>query len=874
VRRHHPPSDGVFSLGASVSGADHVLQPDKVSTGASPHYWSISPWGVFISTLTAAAPKRSVGSGRLPSLRRAAALLAALLMAVLAVMVPAGSAQAAKSFPEEGKPLLGAVLEWGEDTAGGFSERLGASPALFGHDIAFPFRASEENDIRGFLEQSGGQGAHAMLTVRPTVPLDQVTAEAAAAFAGDVRRVAEDFKGQLLIRFAPDMNASWVEWGQQPAAYRKAFQAVTAALRLTDAGGRYLMVWEPYLGKDYPFDRNRNAPQPGSEGFALLDTNGDGAWNGSDKAYEPYYPGDDAVDWVGLTAYHDDTAGGAAVNTVPRAGELQEMLSASGGESFYADYAQERGMPFLLQTSAFYSPSSGGAAEADIKNSWWDQVLGVATSAEFAKTGAVVWDERTSTRDTGVASIDWRLTGDSAIADAALARLESSSVETGPVTDVTSGSGPTRSNTLSGAAAWTVGAALIILLVALWQIPARLNAVSAWGYSDPSSRDSRVDLLRGLAIVFVVVNHLGMASLFQLLTQEAVGFVSGAELFVLFSGLVVGMVYGPRVKEDLGTVVDLTSRRAGKLYLTALVVLVGVFLMSLLPVFRTDALTTFVDQGTGGAGHDGAGRTYDLYAGMETLFQFPVPAQVLPAILLLQFGPWQFNVMGLYVVLLLVSPLILAALNRGKAVWVLAATLALYAVGAVTRFRVLPSQFEDSFPLLVWQVLFVIGLVAGFHRRSIVAWLSARTWVVAACTAAAFAFAFLSWGNPYLANGFDVRLAIIPDALYRTMYDLFFGRTYLAPGRLLNVLVLVVAAYAFLTAYWKPVQRALGWFLVPLGRATLYVFIMHVVLIAVIANIPALQQGDVLINTVAYVVVLGLLWLMVRTRFLFRIIPT
>lgn len=123
---------------------------------------------------------------------------------------------------------------------------------------------------------------------------------------------------------------------------------------------------------------------------------------------------------------------------------------------------------------------------------------------------------------------------------------------------------------------------------------------------------------------------------------------------------------------------------------------------------------------------------------MPALFQFPVRPQVLPAILLLQFGPWQFNVMGVYVVLLLVSPPILALLNRGKALWVRAASLAVYAVGAGTRFRLLPSQFEDSFP-------------------------------------------------------------------------------YLAPGRLLNVVFLVVAAYAFLSAYWKPVERALGWFLIPRG---------------------------------------------------------
>lgn len=802
------------------------------------------------------------------------ALLATLLIALVAVVLPAGSAQATRSFPEEGRPLLGAVLEWGEDTAAGFAGRLGAAPAILGHDLAFPYRSSEENDVEGFLEQSSLQGAHAMLTVKPTVPLDQVDAAAARSFAERVVELSSGFKGQLLIRFAPDMNASWVEWGQQPASYRAAFQAVAAAFREGEGGGRTVMVWQPYLGKDYPFDRNRNAPAPGSESFDLLDTNGDSTWNSSDTAYEPYYPGDEAVDWVGLSAFHDDTAGGSAVNTVPRAGELRDMLIASGGENFYATYAEARDKPFLLQTAAFYSPASGGASEADIKVAWWDQVVGLATAAEFRMAGAVVWDERTSTRDTGVASIDWLLTGNPAIAHEALGRLESSAIVTGPVTEASAGSGYVRANTVTGAAAWTVGMALLTLLVALWQIPRRINAATAWGYADPSSRDSRVDMLRGLAIVFVVVNHLGMTSLFQLLTQEAVGFVSGAELFVLFSGLVVGMVYGPRAKDDFGTVVDLTWRRAGKLYLTALIVLFGVFLISLLPVFRTDALTTFVDQGTGGAGHDGAGRTYDLYAGMESLFQFPVPPQVLPAILLLQFGPWQFNVMGLYVVLLLASPMILAALNRGKAAWVLAGTLAVYAVGAATRFRLLPSQFEDSFPLLVWQVLFVIGLVAGYHRRSIVTWLGAQTRVVAACTAAALLLAFLSWGNPYLANGFDVRLAIIPDALYRSMYDLFFGRTYLAPGRLLNVLVLVVAAYAFLTAYWKPVQRAVGWFLIPLGRATLYVFIMHVVLIAVVANIPALQQENVLLNTAAYAVLLGLLWVMVRTRFLFRVIPT
>jgi len=800
-------------------------------------------------------------------------LLLTVLVAILAVVMPAGPARAADLDPAPGKPLLGAVLDWGRDSAAGFAERLGATPALFGHDVSLPVGASEPTNIRQFLDQAAALGSHAMLTVKPTVPLDQIDAGVVRTFVAEIEKISADFRGQLLVRFAPDMNGSWVDWGQQPAAYRSAFRAVAAGFKETNDAGT-VMVWQPYLGRDYPFDRHRNAPAPGSDGFALLDTNGDGAWDGADNAYAPYYPGDDVVEWVGLSAYHDDTAGQAAVNTVPAAGELTRMLTASGNEDFYATYAEQRDKPFLLQTAAFYSPSTGGAAEAEIKGAWWDQALGAATAGGFGKTAAVVWDERSSTRDTGVVSIDWTITGNAGVAEAAHARLDGSGLVTGPVTQIDAGQAYTQPNTLSGPAAWSMGAALLVLLLALWQVPRRVSALAPWGYTDPSARDSRVDLLRGLAIVFVVVDHLGMTSLFQLFTQEAIGFVSGAELFVLFSGLVVGMVYGPRVKDDFGKVVDLTSRRAGKLYLTALVVLIGVFLMSLLPSFQTGALTTFVDQGTGGAGHNGAGRTYSLYAGMESLFQFPVPPQVLPAILLLQFGPWQFNIMGLYVVLLLVSPLILAALNRGRTIWVLAVTLAVYAVGTITRVRILPSQFEDSFPLLVWQVLFVIGLVAGFHRRRIVAWLSSHVWVVAACTAAAGAFVFLSWGNPYLSNGYDLRLAIIPDTVYRSMYDAFFGRTYLAPGRLFNVMVLVVAAYAFLTVYWKPVERAVGWFLIPLGRATLYVFIVHVVLIAVVGNIPALGLTDVWINTAAYVVILGLLWVMVRTRFLFRIIPT
>lgn len=798
-------------------------------------------------------------------------------LVLLMLLGPAGGARASEGGSDgadslgsgAGRPLLGGVLEWGADDAAGFAERLKATPAVLGHEISLPITESDRGYVREFLSQSAATGAHALLTVKPTIPLAAVDAAKAGEFARDLESLASGFPGKLLIRFAPDMNSGWTAWGQQPEAYVPAFRAVAQAFESRDNA---LMLWQPFLGRDYPFGKNRSAPAPGTAGFVSLDTNSDGVWNGADDPYAPYYPGDAAVDLVGLSAYHDDTGGGAAVNTLPSAGELAAMLT---GADFYGAYSTARDKPLLLQTAAYFSPTAGGPAEVEIKSAWWKQVLAEAASARFDRIGAVVWDEKTNTRDTGDLTIDWRLTGRSDVSAAAAAAVRQSSLVTGPVTGTVQGlSGDAAGSALAGTAVWVAAVALFLAAGLLWLVPLRSRLARKWTYRDSRSRDSRVDMLRGMAIILVVVNHIGVTSLFQLFTQEAIGFVSGAELFVLLSGLVLGMVYGPKARDGFGDVASRTSRRAGKLYVTALTVVAAVFVISLLPGVNADALTTFTDQGTGGAGRSGAGRTYDLFGGMQALLQFPVPAGVIPAILLLQFGPWQFNVMGLYVVMLLISPLILAGLTRGKAAWILAGSVTLYAAGSVFRFRLLPSQFEDSFPLLVWQVLFVLGLVGGYYRRQIVAWLAAHRWLIAGCTVLTAGFAFLSWANPYLANEFDVRLQLLPDAGYRSMYDHFFGRTYLGPGRLLNVLALLVTAYALLTAYWKPVEKAIGWLLIPLGQATLYVFIIHVLLIAVVANIPLLQEGHIWLNTAAYAAIIVLLWVMVRKRFLFGIIPT
>src|SRR5512140_3391930 len=72
----------------------------------------------------------------------------------------------------------------------------------------------------------------------------------------------------------------------------------------------------------------------------------------------------------------------------------------------------------------------------------------------------------------------------------------------------------------------------------------------SWKYPAQERRDLRLDLLRGCAVLVMVVDHFGGSSWLYLLTGNNNFFTSGAEAFVLISGMVVGIVYGAIARRD------------------------------------------------------------------------------------------------------------------------------------------------------------------------------------------------------------------------------------------------------------------------------------------------------------------------------------
>ena len=64
-----------------------------------------------------------------------------------------------------------------------------------------------------------------------------------------------------------------------------------------------------------------------------------------------------------------------------------------------------------------------------------------------------------------------------------------------------------------------------------------------------------------------------------------------------------------------------------------------------------------------------------------------------------------------------------------------------------------------------------------------------------------------------------------------------------------------------------------GWFLVPLGRVSLYVFIVHVFFVLAVGNVPGLDRTSWWQGFLVHTVVLALIWVMVKKKVLAKVIP-
>jgi hypothetical protein len=116
---------------------------------------------------------------------------------------------------------------------------------------------------------------------------------------------------------------------------------------------------------------------------------------------------------------------------------------------------------------------------------------------------------------------------------------------------------------------------------------------------------------------------------------------------------------------------------------------------------------------------------------------------------------------------------------------------------------------------------------------------------------------------------------IIKPAIFNKIYVNYFQKNTLGILRLVNYFVVLVVAYWILTSYWKIFNRLLGWFFIPMGQASLYVFIVHVYFVLLVSNFfPfGFSREHMLLNTLVHTGVLLVIWALVRKKILFDWIP-
>ncbi|MEG6353636.1 OpgC domain-containing protein [Enterobacter bugandensis] len=377
-----------------------------------------------------------------------------------------------------------------------------------------------------------------------------------------------------------------------------------------------------------------------------------------------------------------------------------------------------------------------------------------------------------------------------------------------------------------------------------------------WRYVVAGARDLRIDFMRGIALVMMVVAHTEVMSIFNIFSWERFGLTTGAEGFVILSGFMLGMLNRARLqKVVLLTVSWGLYLRAWKIYRVNIIIIVSFILLAYIPHINVFEVTHFTDRFSG--------QSWSLY---------PVTPQIKETwfniILYLQIGPHQTQILGLYIFLLLLSPLFLGMLQKGKVWWLLGLSLLVYSLWQRWPLRLTPSEFEFAFPLLAWQFIFVLGMASGWYKAELLSF--ARTppgkGVVVALVMVSLVLGFVAQNhtNPFMPPA--LLMHVIPPDSFNSFYHTWAAKNGLGPVRVLNDIALMVTVYLVLTYCWTPLNRLLGWFLIPLGQHSLYTFILHVYVVLLVSQFITfdLWRHAWIENTLVHAAALGILWLMAK----------
>eukprot|EP00877_Chromochloris_zofingiensis_P004315 jgi/Chrzof1/13885/Cz08g16030.t1 len=327
------------------------------------------------------------------------------------------SAQVTSMLPQNGGAWFGSAVDASAYNykLSNYTRKLGIEPAsyiLFAH---LPLTTSDKTLLSYMLPQMGRKRAICLFTVELAGLNSSVVTDDHLKELAQFLATYEQQGVTFIVRFAHEMNGSWYPWAQQPIAYRQMFRK--AAEMIYQYTCSATMLWAPNEAAGYPFRGGRYetvcdfSQVDMSPECTELDTNGDRVIDMRDDMYSPYYPGDDVVDWVGMSLYHFGAVYPWGQNHVPEPKKYTTKLTGTyfGTNSDYTDapdfyglFCGEHGKPMIIgETGALWNlcdkfpnqtaARAGGCTEQtampdelDVKQTWWQQVFNVQNETDVA----------------------------------------------------------------------------------------------------------------------------------------------------------------------------------------------------------------------------------------------------------------------------------------------------------------------------------------------------------------------------------------------------------------------------------------------------------------------------------------------------------
>lgn len=219
--------------------------------------------------------------------------------------------------------------------------------------------------------------------------------------------------------------------------------------------------------------------------------------------------------------------------------------------------------------------------------------------------------------------------------------------------------------------------------------------------SEKGSRETRIDLVRGLSLLLIFAGHSNFV--FSLGLQQSRGFADASELFVMMAGMSAALAYHP-----------LQSRRAIPLR-RVMARVAGLYGVHLLLVF---ALLAFVSLPSPSDPSRFLIENGDVLAVWGVSDFRPTPTHGVDA-LLLRYMPADLDILPLYVAIMALLPLvILAEKVSGRLLLFGSAALWLVAGAAHLNFvNLAQANGHWFFDPLCWQFVFVLGFLSGIRVK-------------------------------------------------------------------------------------------------------------------------------------------------------------